>query len=53
LELKRQKEQKRLLYEEVSARLDTEKSTFQSYQKFVETEFTVKDAIIDKQKDII
>jgi hypothetical protein len=53
MELNRQKEQKRLLYEEVSTRLNDVKNEYHRFRRFVEAELTLKDAIIDKQNGII
>lgn len=53
LELRRQKEQKKYLYEEIRNRLDGLREEYNKYRDFVETELEVKDAIIDRQSEII
>lgn len=53
LELNRQKEQKKILYEEVAKRLDAIRDEYNRFRRFTEMEMTVKEAIIAKQADII
>ncbi len=53
LELKRQKEQKKYLYEEIRKRLDGLRNDYNKYRAFAEQEIAVKDAVIEKQSSII
>jgi hypothetical protein len=53
LELKRQKEQKKYLYEEIRKRLDGLRDDYNKYRNFAETEISVNQAIIEKQNEII